>query len=102
MTFEYLCKRWSISPYSSKSVYYDLLKGEGILTGETKPYTIHMDKLVEYEKKIGFVSGMIKINDYSKKYNLSKFKVNQLIKNNEVKYCILCKTEKQNYYRVLD
>lgn len=101
MTFEELCKRWSISPYSSKSAYYDLFKKEGIIEGEKKPYIINIEKLKRYEKKVGFKPEMMPIPQYCKNHRVSKFKALRKIRDNEVNYCILCETEKTKYYRLV-
>lgn len=103
ITFEELCRRWSISPFSSKSVYYKTFFKEGIIIGpvKKKPYRIDMKKLLAYEKKIGFEPGMVSVAAYVRlNKGLTKYKVLKMIEEGSVKSCILCKSENQIYYRL--
>ncbi len=103
MTFEELCKRWSISPYSSHSVYYKTFFREGIIIGPTKkkPYSIDKKKLLAYEKKVGFKPGMITVAEYVRQHQGStKYKVLKMIEEESIESCILCRNKKKIYYRI--
>lgn len=102
MTFEDLCKRWSISPYSSHSTYYKVLKDTCIIDAAAqKPYKVDTEALLEYERRVGFKPGMVSVAEYVRLHKgISKYKVLQMIKHNEVESCILCSSQKSIYYRV--
>ncbi len=103
MTFEELCKRWKISPYSSNSVYYDVFRKEQFMNGlRKKPYKIDTARVYAYEKRIGFAVGMITISEYMKKYNVSKYLANKFIERKQVDGCNLCSSTVKSYYRMKD
>ena len=100
MTFEYVCRRYGFSPYSSHSTFFDILKKKKILKGDCRPYEVNEVELLNYEKEIGFEADMVSIEEYRRRTGLSQYQVKKLIKENKVKSCILFQTKKQVTYRI--
>lgn len=104
MTFKELCHRWRVSANSSKSTVYDTMKEQGIISTPNNSkldWEVNEKKLAEFEKKIGFVDGMVSVTQYGKEHNLKQQEVTRLIRKGLISYCILCKTENRTTYRVV-
>ncbi len=105
MDFVGLCKRWKISPNSSRNSIYDLFRGVGIIETPMESrssWIVNTTELHKYERLIGFKAGMLTIEEYSKKYNINRYQISKLLIENKVPYCNLFYKYGGERYRLLD